>query len=183
LRALPGRDQGRSTQPQRVLLRDVTGAILSVRDTPAADPSDSPHCADVHAHADGRAAGRRVAQRRPPCPVPTRPGPVYRGRPRRASVRNRARLGDDHERRARRTRDRPRGPRARRRDRRSVRVGRRASIRQRPCRRGGGGDRRARVGRPDDIKALALFLASSASEYITGQEIVIDGGWGLGVAG
>ncbi len=39
-----------------------------------------------------------------------------------------------------------------------------------------------RVGRPDDIKALALFLAAPASEYITGQEIVIDGGWGLGIA-
>jgi NAD(P)-dependent dehydrogenase (short-subunit alcohol dehydrogenase family) len=39
-----------------------------------------------------------------------------------------------------------------------------------------------RVGWPDDIKALALFLASPASDYITGQEIVIDGGWGLGVA-
>jgi NAD(P)-dependent dehydrogenase (short-subunit alcohol dehydrogenase family) len=39
-----------------------------------------------------------------------------------------------------------------------------------------------RVGRPDDIKALALFLAAPASEYITGQEIIIDGGWGLGVA-
>jgi NAD(P)-dependent dehydrogenase (short-subunit alcohol dehydrogenase family) len=39
-----------------------------------------------------------------------------------------------------------------------------------------------RVGWPDDIKALALFLASPASAYITGQEIVIDGGWGLGVA-
>ncbi len=39
-----------------------------------------------------------------------------------------------------------------------------------------------RVGQPDDIKALALFLASPASEYITGQEIVIDGGWGLGSA-
>ena len=39
-----------------------------------------------------------------------------------------------------------------------------------------------RVGLPDDIKALALFLASPASEYITGQEIVIDGGWGLGAA-
>jgi NAD(P)-dependent dehydrogenase (short-subunit alcohol dehydrogenase family) len=39
-----------------------------------------------------------------------------------------------------------------------------------------------RVGQPNDIKALALFLASPASEYITGQEIVIDGGWGLGVA-
>ena len=39
-----------------------------------------------------------------------------------------------------------------------------------------------RVGQADDIKALALFLASPASGYITGQEIVIDGGWGLGVA-
>ena len=39
-----------------------------------------------------------------------------------------------------------------------------------------------RVGRPDDIKGLALFLSAPASEYITGQEIVIDGGWGLGVA-
>ena len=39
-----------------------------------------------------------------------------------------------------------------------------------------------RVGLPDDIKALALFLASPASEYITGQEVVIDGGWGLGIA-
>jgi NAD(P)-dependent dehydrogenase (short-subunit alcohol dehydrogenase family) len=39
-----------------------------------------------------------------------------------------------------------------------------------------------RVGRPDDIKALALFLSSPASDYITGQEIVIDGGWGLGSA-
>lgn len=39
-----------------------------------------------------------------------------------------------------------------------------------------------RVGQPDDIKGLALFLAAPASEYITGQEIVIDGGWALGVA-
>jgi NAD(P)-dependent dehydrogenase (short-subunit alcohol dehydrogenase family) len=39
-----------------------------------------------------------------------------------------------------------------------------------------------RVGLPEDIKGLALFLASPASEYITGQEIIIDGGWGLGVA-
>ena len=39
-----------------------------------------------------------------------------------------------------------------------------------------------RVGRPDDIKALALFLASPASDYITAQEIVIDGGWSLGSA-
>ena len=39
-----------------------------------------------------------------------------------------------------------------------------------------------RIGQPDDIKALALFLAAPASAYITGQEIIIDGGWGLGVA-
>jgi NAD(P)-dependent dehydrogenase (short-subunit alcohol dehydrogenase family) len=39
-----------------------------------------------------------------------------------------------------------------------------------------------RVGQPDDIKPLALFLASPGSEYVTGQEIIIDGGWGLGVA-
>jgi len=39
-----------------------------------------------------------------------------------------------------------------------------------------------RVGDVDDIKPLALFLASPASEYITGQEIVIDGGWRLGIA-
>ncbi len=39
-----------------------------------------------------------------------------------------------------------------------------------------------RVGWPDDIKALAVFLASPAVNYITGQQIVIDGGWGLGTA-
>jgi NAD(P)-dependent dehydrogenase (short-subunit alcohol dehydrogenase family) len=39
-----------------------------------------------------------------------------------------------------------------------------------------------RVGFPDDIKGLALFLASPASAYITGQEITIDGGWTLGRA-
>jgi NAD(P)-dependent dehydrogenase (short-subunit alcohol dehydrogenase family) len=39
-----------------------------------------------------------------------------------------------------------------------------------------------RVGFPADIAGLALFLASPASGYITGQQIVIDGGWGLGEA-
>ena len=39
-----------------------------------------------------------------------------------------------------------------------------------------------RVGFPDDIKGLALFLASPASAYLTGQQITIDGGWTLGVA-
>jgi NAD(P)-dependent dehydrogenase (short-subunit alcohol dehydrogenase family) len=33
-----------------------------------------------------------------------------------------------------------------------------------------------RVGEPDDIAGIALFLASSASDYATGQVFVIDGG-------
>ncbi|HEY0745068.1 MAG TPA: SDR family NAD(P)-dependent oxidoreductase [Steroidobacteraceae bacterium] len=39
-----------------------------------------------------------------------------------------------------------------------------------------------RVGFPEDVKGLALFLASPASGYVTGQQISIDGGWSLGVA-
>jgi NAD(P)-dependent dehydrogenase (short-subunit alcohol dehydrogenase family) len=39
-----------------------------------------------------------------------------------------------------------------------------------------------RVGFADDIAGLALFLASPASAYLTGQQISIDGGWSLGVA-
>ena len=39
-----------------------------------------------------------------------------------------------------------------------------------------------RVGFPEDIKGLALFLASPASAYLTGQQITIDGGWTLGMA-
>lgn len=34
----------------------------------------------------------------------------------------------------------------------------------------------ARLGVPEDIGRVALFLASDASDYITGQSIVIDGG-------
>jgi NAD(P)-dependent dehydrogenase (short-subunit alcohol dehydrogenase family) len=37
-----------------------------------------------------------------------------------------------------------------------------------------------RMGRPEDIQGLALFLASPASAYITGEQIVIDGGVALG---
>jgi NAD(P)-dependent dehydrogenase (short-subunit alcohol dehydrogenase family) len=39
-----------------------------------------------------------------------------------------------------------------------------------------------RVGFPEDMAGLALFLASPASAYLTGQQIIIDGGWGLGEA-
>jgi len=34
-----------------------------------------------------------------------------------------------------------------------------------------------RYGEPDDVVGAAIFLASEASSYITGQDICIDGGW------
>jgi 3alpha(or 20beta)-hydroxysteroid dehydrogenase len=40
----------------------------------------------------------------------------------------------------------------------------------------------ARIGRPDEVARLALFLTSEDSSYITGQPFVIDGGWLAGVS-
>ena len=34
-----------------------------------------------------------------------------------------------------------------------------------------------RWGTVEDISAAAIFLASDASSYITGTDIIVDGGW------
>ncbi|MGW4509812.1 SDR family NAD(P)-dependent oxidoreductase [Streptomyces sp. NPDC004436] len=39
-----------------------------------------------------------------------------------------------------------------------------------------------RVGRPEEVARLALFLSCEDSSYITGQPFVIDGGWMAGVS-
>jgi 3-oxoacyl-[acyl-carrier protein] reductase len=36
---------------------------------------------------------------------------------------------------------------------------------------------KGRLGKPEEVANLAVFLASEESEYITGSAIVIDGGW------
>jgi len=34
-----------------------------------------------------------------------------------------------------------------------------------------------RWGTPEDLKGTAVFLASSASDYVTGHIAAVDGGW------
>jgi NAD(P)-dependent dehydrogenase (short-subunit alcohol dehydrogenase family) len=37
----------------------------------------------------------------------------------------------------------------------------------------------SRVGKPNDLAGAILFLASKASDYVTGHDLLVDGGYRL----